>query len=116
MGPSKLNTKYTLEDIAFLSGDSTPPDRGQEGKSFLALSAAMVWPGLGHAMAGNLKWAIFWCVSWTAIVLGIGSTLIEPPWAEDAWEIAMEAMAAGQGSLFDFWQQGAPAFLKFINA
>ena len=80
MGPANLNTNYTLEDIAFLSGDSTPPDHGQEGKSFLALSAAMVWPGLGHAIAGNLKWAIFWCAIWTAIVLGIGSTLIEPQW------------------------------------
>lgn len=45
-----------------------------------------------------------------------GSTLIEPPWAEDAWEVAMEDMVAGRGSLFDFWQQGAPAFLQFIDA
>jgi 2-hydroxy-6-oxonona-2,4-dienedioate hydrolase len=45
-----------------------------------------------------------------------GSTLIEPPWPEDAWEAASAARNAGQGSLFDFWQLGAPAFLKFIDA
>jgi pimeloyl-ACP methyl ester carboxylesterase len=45
-----------------------------------------------------------------------GSKLIEPPWPEDAWEVAMEAMVAGKGSLFDFWQLGAPAFLAFIDA
>ena len=45
-----------------------------------------------------------------------GSTLIEPPWPEDAWEAASAARNAGRGSLFDFWQLGAPAFLKFIDA
>jgi pimeloyl-ACP methyl ester carboxylesterase len=45
-----------------------------------------------------------------------GSTLIEPPWPENAWEAASAARNAGQGSLFDFWQLGAPAFLKFIDA
>ena len=44
-----------------------------------------------------------------------GSTLIDPPWPEDAWEAASAAMASG-GSLFDFWQLGAPAFLQFIDA
>jgi 2-hydroxy-6-oxonona-2,4-dienedioate hydrolase len=44
-----------------------------------------------------------------------GSTLIEPPWPEDAWEVASVEMSAGRGSLFDFWQLGAPAFLKFID-
>ncbi len=44
-----------------------------------------------------------------------GSTLIEPPWPEDAWERAGEATAKGEGSLFDFWQLGAPAFLEFID-
>ena len=45
-----------------------------------------------------------------------GSTLIEPPWPEDAWEVASSARNAGQGSLFDFWQLAAPDFLKFIDA
>ena len=44
-----------------------------------------------------------------------GSRLIEPPWPEDAWEAAGRATMAGTGSLFDFWQLGAPAFLDFIN-
>ena len=44
-----------------------------------------------------------------------GSRLIEPPWPEDAWERAGEATGAGRGALFDFWVQGAPAFLDFIN-
>jgi pimeloyl-ACP methyl ester carboxylesterase len=44
------------------------------------------------------------------------STLIEPPWPEDAWEARSLAQAAGQGSMFDFWEQGAPEFLKFIDS
>jgi len=44
-----------------------------------------------------------------------GSRLIEPPWPEDAWERASEAQAAGTGHLFDFWVQGAPVLLEFIN-
>ena len=43
------------------------------------------------------------------------STLIEPPWPEDAWEKAALATQAGTGGLFDFWQLGAPAFLDFID-
>jgi pimeloyl-ACP methyl ester carboxylesterase len=45
-----------------------------------------------------------------------GSKLIEPPWAEDAWERAVEATQAGKGSLFSFWADGSKEFLKFINA
>jgi len=44
-----------------------------------------------------------------------GSRLIEPPWPEDAWERAGEATSSGRGALFDFWVQGAPAFLDFID-
>jgi 2-hydroxy-6-oxonona-2,4-dienedioate hydrolase len=44
-----------------------------------------------------------------------GSRLVEPPWPEDAWERASEASAAGKGSVFDFWAQGAPALLEFID-
>jgi pimeloyl-ACP methyl ester carboxylesterase len=44
-----------------------------------------------------------------------GSRLIEPPWPEDAWEQAVAARNAGRGSIFDFWQLGAPEFLKFID-
>jgi pimeloyl-ACP methyl ester carboxylesterase len=45
-----------------------------------------------------------------------GSKLIEPPWPEDAWEVAANNVRSGKGSLFDFWQDGAPEFLKFIDA
>jgi 2-hydroxy-6-oxonona-2,4-dienedioate hydrolase len=44
-----------------------------------------------------------------------GSRLVEPPWPEDAWERASQASAAGKGSVFDFWPQGAPALLEFID-
>jgi len=44
-----------------------------------------------------------------------GSRLIEPPWPEDAWEVASAASQEGKGSAFDFWQLGAPDFLKFID-
>lgn len=44
-----------------------------------------------------------------------GSKLIDPPWPEDAWEVAGAKTRAGKGALFDFWQLGAPEFLKFID-
>jgi 2-hydroxy-6-oxonona-2,4-dienedioate hydrolase len=44
-----------------------------------------------------------------------GSRLIEPPWPEDAWEVASAASQEGKGSAFDFWHLGAPDFLKFID-
>ncbi|WP_396655750.1 alpha/beta fold hydrolase [Microbacterium sp.] len=44
-----------------------------------------------------------------------GSVLIDPPWPEDAWEQATRAVARGQGSLFDPWQQAAPVLLDFID-
>ncbi len=43
-----------------------------------------------------------------------GSRLIDPPWPEDAWEVASAGAQAGKGSVFDFWHLGAPTFLDFI--
>lgn len=44
-----------------------------------------------------------------------GSTLVDPPWPEDAWERAVEASLAGTGGLFDPWRQAAPLLLDFID-
>lgn len=47
-----------------------------------------------------------------------GSTLIDPPWPEDAWERAAEERAAGKVkrfNMFDTWVQAAPAILKFLS-
>ncbi|MFA5709203.1 alpha/beta fold hydrolase [Mycolicibacterium sp.] len=47
-----------------------------------------------------------------------GSTLIDPPWPEDAWERAGEKMAQSGGKdfcLFDTWVQAAPAILDFLD-
>jgi pimeloyl-ACP methyl ester carboxylesterase len=47
-----------------------------------------------------------------------GSTLIDPPWPEDAWERAGERFAASRGQdfcLFDTWVQAAPAILDFLK-
>ncbi len=46
-----------------------------------------------------------------------GSTLIDPPWPEDAWERAMEDRASGRSggfNMFDTWVQAAPDILKFL--
>ena len=45
-----------------------------------------------------------------------GSKLIEPPWPEDAWEVAAKATGQGHGALFDFWQLGTTRFLEFIDS
>ncbi|MBY8859982.1 alpha/beta hydrolase [Nocardia sp. CA2R105] len=47
-----------------------------------------------------------------------GSTVIEPPWPEDAWERAMEDQAGGRVdhfNLFDTWVQAAPPILEFLD-
>ncbi|MBU8816059.1 alpha/beta hydrolase [Mycolicibacterium goodii] len=47
-----------------------------------------------------------------------GSTLIDPPWPEDAWERAGEKFARSGGKkfcLFDTWVQAAPAILEFLR-
>ncbi len=47
-----------------------------------------------------------------------GSTLIDPPWPEDAWERAGEARASGKVkrfNMFDTWVQAAPAILNFLD-
>ncbi len=45
-----------------------------------------------------------------------GSELVEPPWPEDAWELALAAELAGTGHMFDPWQQAAPLILGFAAA
>lgn len=48
-----------------------------------------------------------------------GSTLIDPPWPEDAWERAGEKFAQSGGKkfcLFDTWVQAAPAILDFLDS
>lgn len=44
-----------------------------------------------------------------------GSTLIDPPWPEDAWERSFQARARGEDvGGFDTWVLAAPAILDFI--
>ncbi|MGU3501105.1 alpha/beta fold hydrolase [Mycobacterium sp. C31M] len=48
-----------------------------------------------------------------------GSTLIDPPWPEDAWERAGEKFAQSGGKtfcLFDTWVQAAAPILDFLGA
>lgn len=47
-----------------------------------------------------------------------GSTLIDPPWPEDAWERAVEDRAhqrVDRYNLFDTWVLAAPAILSFLD-
>jgi pimeloyl-ACP methyl ester carboxylesterase len=43
-----------------------------------------------------------------------GSRLVEPPWPEDAWEVASKKRNEGTGNLFDPWVQAAPVLLDFM--
>lgn len=48
-----------------------------------------------------------------------GSTLIDPPWPEDAWERAGERRASGKikrFNMFDTWVQAAPPILDFLGS
>ena len=76
-----MNTNSSLEDIVYqVSGPKSAADQSQRGKLFLAISGAMVWPGLGHLLAGNIKWAAIWFVIWNSIVIAAASILVEPQW------------------------------------
>jgi 2-hydroxy-6-oxonona-2,4-dienedioate hydrolase len=48
-------------------------------------------------------------------VLIKGSKLVDPPWAEDAWERAGERAQRGDGSIFDYWYMAAPMILDFVG-
>jgi 2-hydroxy-6-oxonona-2,4-dienedioate hydrolase len=43
-----------------------------------------------------------------------GARLIEPPWPEDAWEVAAAKAHSGQGALFAPWVDAAPVLLDFM--
>ncbi|NKQ51584.1 alpha/beta hydrolase [Amycolatopsis sp. K13G38] len=43
-----------------------------------------------------------------------GSKFVEPPWAEDAWERAMDRAARGEGTVLDPWVEAAPVILDFV--
>ncbi|MBF6170015.1 alpha/beta fold hydrolase [Nocardia blacklockiae] len=48
-----------------------------------------------------------------------GSTLIDPPWPEDAWERAVEERGSGKVkhyNLFETWVLAAPAILSFLDS
>lgn len=58
------------------------------------------------------------CTSLEISCLIKGSTLIDPPWPEDAWERAAEDRASGKVkrfNMFDTWVQAAPAILEFLG-
>jgi 2-hydroxy-6-oxonona-2,4-dienedioate hydrolase len=44
-----------------------------------------------------------------------GAKIVDPPWPEDAWERAVEAVAKGTGNLFDPWVQAGPMILDFCG-
>jgi hypothetical protein len=44
-----------------------------------------------------------------------GSELVEPPWAEDAWETSIAAMFNGTGHMFDPWPLAAPLIRDFVR-
>jgi pimeloyl-ACP methyl ester carboxylesterase len=47
-----------------------------------------------------------------------GSTVVEPPWPDDAWDRALRERAAGRTDryiMFDTWVQAAPAILGFVD-
>ncbi|KAA1423130.1 alpha/beta hydrolase [Mumia zhuanghuii] len=44
-----------------------------------------------------------------------GARLIEPPWPEDAWEQRGLRRRSGEEVGFEFWVDGAPSFLAFID-
>jgi signal peptidase I len=71
---------YSLEDIAYLSGDpeSAEHERHERSRAFLAVSAAMVLPGLGHLVAGKPRWGAVWCIALTSLAAAAVFIFFQP--------------------------------------
>lgn len=54
-------------------------------------------------------------ISYALHTLIKGSTFVEPPWAEDAWERAQEGERNGTGTCLDHWVEAAPLILDFAG-
>lgn len=44
-----------------------------------------------------------------------GCRLVDPPWPEDAWDVALAAERTGRGHMFDPWPKLAPLILEFTS-
>jgi signal peptidase I len=77
---AESTSNYTLEELRFLNGDTQRAvvDEQSRGRAFLAVSGAMVWPGLGHLLAGKPRWGLFWFITWTILAGIVVATLFEP--------------------------------------
>ena len=42
------------------------------------MSAAVIWPGLGHLIAGRIFAALFWAIMWCAVLAGFAVTYFLP--------------------------------------
>jgi signal peptidase I len=66
-------------DLTDLAGDPKLAGIGfQQGKSFLAVSGAMISPGVGHLLAGNIRWAVVWFSLWIGIIAAGACILFYP--------------------------------------
>ena len=50
------------------SSQAPPSDPSSDGNALLAMSGAMLWPGVGHWFSGALIAGSIWCILWTAIL------------------------------------------------
>jgi signal peptidase I len=59
-------------------GKSPAPVPSDDGKALLAMSGAMLWPGVGHWLTGSIIAGSIWCFLWTAILAAFVAMLALP--------------------------------------
>jgi signal peptidase I len=90
------NIQPTLQALNPLAAAPVDPGKGEavaaapvnpgRGKAFAAISAAIIWPGLGHLIAGRVIAAFAWCGLWIAILAGFVLTFRMP---EYLWALSI---------------------------
>jgi signal peptidase I len=68
-----VDEQREAEAILRAQAASSEDDEKSSGKSLLALSGGLVWPGLGHFLAGSFYLGLFWFTLWIVVLLsGLG--------------------------------------------
>jgi signal peptidase I len=82
---------------------SVHPDvpASNNGKPLLAISGAIIWPGIGHFLVGCYFTGLFWFALAISIALGLASVVVNPQWLNMLGILVPLAILVGVVQLFD---------------
>ena len=86
-----------IDDVSVRSAAAT----SNNGKPLLAISGAIIWPGIGHFMVGCYYLGLFWFALAISVAMGIVGVLIYPDWLGALNILVPLAIAVGVIQLID---------------